>query len=269
MLKRIPLAILLGSALTLLVPAVQAGAIHDAGLFTTSLPANDDGSTGSVALGFTANFFGTSYTNLFVNNNGNVTFDVPLGTFTPFPLLTTAHPMLAPFFGDVDTRVGPTVHYGTGVIATRPVFGVNWIDVGYFANHLDKRNSFQLIITDRSDIGAGDFDFEFNYDKLQWETGDASSGVGGLGGSSARAGWSNGVSTSFEFPGSAIDGSLLDTNPAGLIYDSRLSSIDGQYIFQVRNGSVEPPPPAIPEPGTVGLLAAGLAGLRALRRKQA
>ena len=177
MLKRFPLYLFLMSALALGAPAVEAVAIHDAVQFTDStLAANDDGSTGSVPMGFTVNFFGSSYSHLFVNNNGNVTFDFALGTYTPFSLLTTGHPMLAPFFGDVDTRVGPIVQYGTGVIGTRPAFGVNWIDVGYYAFHLDKRNSFQLIITDRSDIGAGDFDFEFNYDKVQWETGDASSG---------------------------------------------------------------------------------------------
>jgi hypothetical protein len=70
--------------------------------------------------------------------------------------------------------------------------GVNWIGFGYFPQAVDKLNSFQLIITDRSDIGVSDFDFEFNYHQIQWETGDASGGSDGLGGSSARAGWSNG-----------------------------------------------------------------------------
>ena len=48
-----------------------------AGCTTNTLPANDDGSTGSVPLGFGANFFGTTYTSLFVNNNGDVTFGAP------------------------------------------------------------------------------------------------------------------------------------------------------------------------------------------------
>jgi hypothetical protein len=48
-----------------------------------TLPRNDDGSTGAVGIGFTTNFFGQNFTQLFVNNNGNVTFDGPLGTFTP------------------------------------------------------------------------------------------------------------------------------------------------------------------------------------------
>jgi len=42
------------------------------------LPANDDDSTDLVGLGFTVNYFGLSFTDLYVNNNGNVTFDDPL-----------------------------------------------------------------------------------------------------------------------------------------------------------------------------------------------
>jgi len=31
------------------------------------------------------------------------------------------------------------------------------------------RNAFQLVMIDRSDRGAGDFDFWFNYDYIQWD----------------------------------------------------------------------------------------------------
>ena len=52
--------------------------------------------------------------------------------------------------------------------------------------------SFQVIVIDRSDLGAGDFDVEFNYARIPWETGDASGGIGGLGRRTASVGWSNG-----------------------------------------------------------------------------
>ncbi len=44
------------------------------GFNSYTLPANDDGYTDNVPLGFTANFFQRTYTSLYVNNNGNVTF---------------------------------------------------------------------------------------------------------------------------------------------------------------------------------------------------
>jgi hypothetical protein len=217
----------------------QASAVIPGVFNTNNLPGNDDESTGLVSIGFSVNFFGTSYTDLFVNNNGNVTFGTYLSTYTPFGLTSDiGTSIIAPFFADVDTRVGNIVTYGQGTWGTRNAFGVNWIDVGYYEQHTDKLNSFQLILVDRSDVAPGDFDIIFNYDKIQWETGDASDGVDGLGGSSAHVGYSNGTGnngTNLELSGSGVNGAFLNGGPHALISSSNVEVL-GRYLFEVRNG---------------------------------
>lgn len=228
-----------GEAQDAIAGAGNKAIVSLAGCSNNPLSANDDGSTAAVPIGFTLNFFGTDYTTLFVNNNGNVTFDAAQAAYTPFDLLSTARVIIAPFFADVDTRgVGSGLTtYGQDTYAGHHTFCVNWVDVGYYNSHTDKKNSFQLLIVERADLGPGDFDMIFNYNKTQWETGDASGGTGGLGGSSARVGYSNGVDTALELPGSAVNSYFLDGSATGLIHDSRNSLQHGRYIFEVRNGS--------------------------------
>lgn len=222
-------------------PPGPTGHAIRAGFDTNTLPANDDGSTGAVALGFPINFFGTTYSSLFINNNGNLTFDSPLAEFTPFDLTATNRVMIAPFFADVDTRIGNVVTYGTGTVGGRPAFGVNWPGVGCFDQNTSVLDDFQAVLIDRSDVGPGDFDIEFNYDSIQWETGQASGGDALCqGGTSARVGFSNGTGqpdTSFELQGSGIPGSFLDSSPTGLANNHVNSDVLGRYLFPVRNGT--------------------------------
>lgn len=196
-------------------------------------------------IGFSIDFFSASYTNLYVNNNGNVTFDNALNTFTPTNLIGLSIKIIAPFWADVDTRntESEVVRYGTNEVDGHSAFGVDWVNVGYFTysgGQADKLLSCQLVIVDRSDIVPGDFDMEFNYDKAEWEWGEASINV------PPRAGYFDGGTNSYELPGSGIQSAFLDSNfDTGLIFHSMngprtnlLSEpVSGRYRFFFRNGA--------------------------------
>jgi len=263
----------LSVGLLTLTSAVHAGAIHDTSLFTNVLAANDDDSTGLVNLGFTASINGTNYTQTYVNNNGNITFSGPMGTYTPSAISNGSFgPIIAPFFADVDTTAlgSSPVTYGSATLGGLNVFGVNYVHVGvYDAQPIF--NDFQMILTDRSDLGVGNFDIQFNYDTIVWEAGEASGAdPGGLGGQSALAGYWTSSTSNYTLPGSLVNGALVDDGPNALISNSLNSNILGQYNFQVRNGVVvNPNPNPVPEPASLALLGVGLAGLAAARRRKA
>ena len=259
------------AVLALAAAGSHAQAIHDAGLFTTVLPANDDGSTGLVNLGFSANINGTSFTRTYVNNNGNLTFNAALGTFTPSAISSGAFgPIIAAYFADVDTRAAGSnpVTYGAAMLGGHNVFGVDYIRVGVF-NSQPIFNSFQMILTDRSDVSAGDFDIQFNYDSMIWEAGTASNAPsGGLGGTSALVGYWTSATSNTTLPGSLVNGALVNGGANALVSHSLNSNVLGQYNFQVRGGAVLPPVLGVPEPETYALMALGLVVVGFASRKR-
>ncbi len=228
------------------------------GFDLNSIAQNDDDVSPYAPLGFYVTLGSKTFSSTYVNPNGNLTFVASLARYTPdLPFTapgddsdsgTSGFPtiMLAPFFADVDTRFpSPCVTtYSTGVVDNHAAFAANYVNVGYFDEHADKLNSFQVVLIDRSDIAVGDFDVEFNYETLNWETGDVSPPrtfvVPGFGGDPARVGYKYDT-TAYEVPGSGIAGALLDSNfTTGLIYGSKNSSVPGRYVYQFRDGAALP-----------------------------
>jgi hypothetical protein len=178
---------------------------------------NDDGSFGPLALGFTFDLYGSSYTSVWINTNGNLTFTGPVAAFTAsgFPIGTA---MVAPFWADVDTRNTNCGQIWYKLEATRLM--VLWEEVGFYFQNCTLVNTFQVVIGTNNDpvIGIGN-NVKFNYGDMAWTTGDASGGVNGFGGTAATAGINKGDgiafaqvgrfnldNNSYDGPGGANDG---------------------------------------------------------------
>ncbi len=167
---------------------------------------NDDGSSREISLSTAfphgLRFFTRTHHSVYVNTNGNLTFSAPLAAYTPQAFPVADEPMIAPYWADVDIREDtancggiPDAFYDVSNRACHNpsdngvwwhiepgLMVVTWDQVGYYKCNLDKRMSFQLILTESYNPcgGEGDFDVEFRFNRCDWNTGDASGGEGGL-----------------------------------------------------------------------------------------
>ncbi len=244
------------AAIVFLMSSTADAAAIRSGFDAFSLPAADEATAGPVSIGFDLNFFGQVYGKLFVNMNGNVSFGSGNTAYLPSAMADATLPVIAPFFADVDTRDGGTVSYGTGEVDGKLAFGVNWLGVGSYMRNMDRLNSFQLVLIQRT--VEGDFDIEFNYDKIEWDKGDVPDTI------SAVVGYSAGTQiagTYFQLPGSGITGSFVDNGTVSLS-----TTTNGRQTYEVRDHPSDPSP--IPLPATAPVLIAGFAALVAVRRRQ-
>jgi hypothetical protein len=195
----------------------------------TNAGPNDDESSPEVALPFPVRLGESTYNSLWVNTNGNVTFDGPMADYVPTPFATFFRPVVAAYWDDVDTR-GPTdgqVRYGTGSVGGRPSFCVRWDAVARYdePDSDQARNTFRLYLVDRGDVAPGDFDIVLQYASIEWNE------------HGAAVGYTNGSGepgTFFELPGSRTDGAFLDGTATSLAAGSTAGQRDGVYVYPIR-----------------------------------
>ncbi|MFL5752855.1 MAG: nidogen-like domain-containing protein [Bacteroidia bacterium] len=213
----------------------------------------DDGSTPVKLLPFNFCFYGTTYTSCYVNRNGNITFGTPSAVFSSTGFPNSTDKMIAPYWTDVDTRdpLSGLVYYKI----TPNYMIIKWDNVGYYNQHVDKRCTFQLIISNGTDtLIPGNDNVAFCYGNMDWTTGDASSGTNGFGGIAATVGNNKGNGTNFfqigrfDQPGSAYTGNQ-NTPPA-----NGVDWLDNRQIFLDACGSGNNIPPVPINGATPGCL---------------
>ncbi|MDY0218577.1 MAG: PKD domain-containing protein [Candidatus Cloacimonas acidaminovorans] len=205
--------------------------------FQLAMEGNDDYYTSVIQLPFAFDFYGTTYTEFYINNNGNVSFGNPYSTYTSYEFPVNEFPMLAPFWADVDTRSGGQVFYK--MESNRVT--VIWNAVGYFSNHTDKLNTFELVFTNGWDpvVGLG-YNVAFSYGDMQWTTGDASGGQNGFGGVPATVGLNKGDGIYYGLIGRFDHEGIDYYGPGGA--PSGVSYLDNQlFRFTAIQGNFLPP----------------------------
>jgi hypothetical protein len=233
-----------------------AGLGGPVGFGTHCLSPNDDGSSDAIdirpSFPLGLRFFTGQFNAVFVNTNGNITFNGALSTYTPQAFPVASQPMIAAYWADVDIRPFDDCggipnafspgNLGCGNPTENGVWWhlepsrmiVTWDRVGYYHCHGDRRMSFQMVLTDARACGEiGDFDVEYRYNRCEWTTGDASLGSGGFGGTPAQAGFDAGDNVNFL----AIPGSLSADVNTRLCTGSNVGT-PGVWQFAIRNGMI-------------------------------
>ena len=132
---------------------------------TKTAGGNDDGSIQidvTPAFGSDGiNLFGTSYTDIYVNSNGLITFEGPNTSPSISSLESLSEPAIAAFMPDINIDNGGEIY--VDVDSATGKVTITWEDVAPFSG--SGTNSFQVVLTN---TGNGDFEIEYIFEDIEY-----------------------------------------------------------------------------------------------------
>ncbi|PYE82183.1 calcium-binding protein [Pseudoroseicyclus aestuarii] len=213
---------------------VQRGLGGPAGLGEIAVPRGDDTALRLDLSPVFENgiaFFGSRHAAdaAWVNTNGTLSLGRALPDYpTAPPQASPGLDLIAPFWGDVDTRLdGEGAESGSifvDIDAARDVVSVTWHNVGVYRRDATRSNLVQLQLFDR---GGGDLDIVFRYERIGWTQGTAEDDAG------ARAGLAG---ARLYVP------QWLASDPGALAALPKTAGNTGQaglWVYEMRGGLVE------------------------------
>ena len=124
--------------------------------------------------GWTFELYGDVYEEFYINSKGMISFGGDVIDWTPTGFPEAEYNQIAGYWQDTDNRSVGEIMYKV----TQDAVYVNYVEVGYYNNHFDLTNSYQIIITPNDGIIGDGNNAQVCYLDMNWAHGD----IGGSGG---------------------------------------------------------------------------------------
>ena len=124
--------------------------------------------------GWTFELYGSVYSEFYVNSKGMISFGGDVIDWTPTSFPEAEYNQIAGYWQDTDNRSVGEIMYKV----TQDAVYVNFVEVGYYNNHNDLTNNFQIIITPNDGIIGDGNNAQVCYLDMNWAHGDVGGGGG-------------------------------------------------------------------------------------------